>query len=466
MNKNCNICRTSPFLSPHSSPHSLVLPFLTTSPLTDISLAFILLPIWWLLGIEQFAWFLIFGLAAWKTLIRHRYRIRLQGPIVVLTVFIGIYLLSGFSIVEKFRLITFARTLSTYITALFVLIVLTHETQNKAQFFQIVDALLIAVGWASLIGLFAIVGIMRPEFRSSIGYLLPTTISQTDYGSRIAWRELGNVSWFAGLGVYFRVRSFFLYGTMYATALAMTLPLLLYRIRCTKKWKTRFFLFCLGIVLLVNLLFTTGRSAILALVIGLGYWSWITFGLSRRWSRLIVLLLVFTGILFTLGIIISLIQDYNLVQYVQLKIQTFLAARGSSTPDRLYVYQKTLEGWSKRPFLGWGTERDIPGFRYPAGSHSYFLGTLYKQGFVGLTVFTILFVSLWKETSLSRIKQCFHPYAKTFLQHGRWILVLYFINSTTDVLDLDATTMTIAWTIFALLVAVAVCRVQFHHNKK
>ena len=449
-------------LNSPSRRRSLSIPFLTTSPLADVFLAFVLLPLWWLLGIEQFVWFLIFGLAAWKTIIRHRFRVHLSGPLVILVVFIGIYLLSGFSIIEGFRLITFLRNLSMYVTALFVLIVLTHEIQSESQLFHVTDAVLLAVGWASLIGIFAIIGIARPEIRSVIGYFLPASISQTDYGSRIVWRELGSESWFAGLGTYFRVRSLFLYGTMYATSIAITCPLLFYRFNSVQSRKLKWLLLGLGALFLVNLAFTTGRSAIAAFMIGLGYWSWITFGLSRRWGRVVILLLTFIGVVIAFVLAISTLQSYDFVQYAQAKIQAFLAARGSSTADRFYVYQKTLEGWSKRPFLGWGTERDIPGFRYPAGSHSYFLGTLYKQGLVGLTVFVLLLWSLWRSTSPAKIKKCFHSDAKAILRYGRWILVIYTINSLTDVLDLDATTMAITWTVFSILLTAASCRVRFH----
>ena len=70
-------------------------------------------------------------------------------------------------------------------------------------------------------------------------------------------------------------------------------------------------------------------------------------------------------------------------------------------------------------------------------------------------VFLGVFFSLWKATSIPRLRYSANSTQKTlvkFLQFGRWTLVAALVNGLTDVLDLDATTMMFLWTIFALLI--------------
>src|SRR5690606_2353644 len=71
-------------------------------------------------------------------------------------------------------------------------------------------------------------------------------------------------------------------------------------------------------------------------------------------------------------------------------IESTVYARGSgSATSRTTIYVATVAGLMERPFLGWGTERDITtvdNFALPAGSHSYYLGFAYKHGLLGLAV--------------------------------------------------------------------------------
>ena len=99
--------------------------------------------------------------------------------------------------------------------------------------------------------------------------------------------------------------------------------------------------------------------------------------------------------------------------------------------------------------FGWGTERDMKGMTYPLGSHSYYLGTLYKQGILGLVLFLSLLFSIWKKINI-KVKE-YNKYT-WLLKYGQFVLFVYLINSFTDVLDLDATTMMFSWIIFSLLI--------------
>ena len=93
------------------------------------------------------------------------------------------------------------------------------------------------------------------------------------------------------------------------------------------------------------------------------------------------------------------------------------AARLATTRSlgpRAELYGETLRRWSERPILGWGTEidwlRDVPesgadvevsvdtreaaADSPPLGSHSQYLGILFKQGALGLVAFAAILVLL------------------------------------------------------------------------
>jgi O-antigen ligase len=169
--------------------------------------------------------------------------------------------------------------------------------------------------------------------------------------------------------------------------------------------------------------------------------------------RLLALLAIIGTILL---VFMSAYSTSNIFSLVSKLYEDVLFARGpGSFTDRSAVYVYTLQGALERPLLGWGTERDIPNFPYPAGSHSHYLGILYKQGFIGFLVFLATLFTLWKETSVPKLSRTATSVQRTlvkFLQFGRWTMVTALFNRASDVLDLDATTMMFLWTIFALLI--------------
>ena len=128
-------------------------------------------------------------------------------------------------------------------------------------------------------------------------------------------------------------------------------------------------------------------------------------------------------------------------------------ARGAGSVDaRSAVYRSTVSGFLERPLLGWGTERDIPGQRYPAGSHSTYLGVLYKHGLVGFVCLLGVLASGW--LAIRPAARLEGTAAYDLLRFGQWTYVAVLLNGFTDVLDLDATTLILIYSIFGTLIAV------------
>jgi O-antigen ligase len=131
-------------------------------------------------------------------------------------------------------------------------------------------------------------------------------------------------------------------------------------------------------------------------------------------------------------------------------------ARGpGSAAGRSAVYVATLDGWQDRPLLGWGTERDVPGVPYPAGSHSHYLGLLYQQGAVGLLLYLGAMGATWRATTPAG------P-AASLLRAGRWSFLVVALDAVASNPSLDATALALIWLTFALLLAAA----RLHHPER
>ena len=113
------------------------------------------------------------------------------------------------------------------------------------------------------------------------------------------------------------------------------------------------------------------------------------------------------------------------------------------------IYIQTFYSFLERPFFGWGTERDVKGLAYPLGSHSYYLGTLYKQGVVGFSLFIAIVILIWNKL---KVKVFIDNNFTRFLKYGQFLMLVYIMNSFTDVLDLEATTILFLWLILSLLI--------------
>tara|TARA_B100001758_G_C18411122_1_gene615763 strand:- start:2494 stop:3795 length:1302 start_codon:yes stop_codon:yes gene_type:complete len=398
-------------------------------------------PIWWFLGVEQFFWFISVSLVFIQFVIYSKFQFHLSIVSVLLLLFLFVYGISFFSIEEKVRYITYFRNLSTYITAFMLLTMLWNVVEKWHQIEKILNGIVFVMLFASVVGLLAFsFEIFRFQFKSLTGYFLPDFIAKTGYGSVIAIRNVGYYNWFLGINTYFRPSSFFLYSTMFSSTLAIVLPIAIL-LRDIHVGFRRWYYSIVVLIMILALIATTGRVAILAFFIG-----YILFRIISVRNIKIKSLIFLLGSTVILVLLFILERSGILYQIIDL----VLYSRGEgSTNTRIDIYIQTFNSFLERPFFGWGTERDVNGLAYPLGSHSYYLGTLYKQGIIGLTVFLLLFISIWK---CLKVRIFIDNNFTRFLKYGQFLMIVYFLNSFTDVLDLDATTMMFSWLIISLLI--------------
>ena len=412
--------------------------YLITNQLFYLILMF---PIWWFLGVEQFIWFFFVLLIFIQFCFLNKMKFYINSAILIFALFIVIYIISFFNIIESMRYITYFRNLSTYLTSFMILVIIWNIIDEWWQVEKLLKAIVIVMFLSSIIGVLAFsTDFFRFNFKSLMGYIMPSFISETDYGSVIANRNLGFFNWFIIFGEYFRISSFFLYSTMFSATLAFTLPIVLY-FRVTNQGFIKKFYTLIFCFMFLALLLTTGRVAIIAFLIG-----WILFKIISIKSIAIKGSIILISI-FIISTTIIILYYFGFIDPL---INLMIYSRGEGSANaRARIYIETFQGFFEKPIFGWGTERDMKGMTYPLGSHSYYLGTLYKQGILGLVLFLSLLFSIWKRINI-KVKE--YNKFTWLLKYGQFVLFVYLINSFTDVLDLDATTMMFSWIIFSLLI--------------
>ena len=400
----------------------------------------LLFPLWWVLGVEQFFWFFSISFIFLQFLLFSKFKFHINLVIFLFSIFLFVYGVSFFAINENMRYITYFRNISTYITSFMLLIITWNVIDKWVQIEKLLKAIVLIMTISSIIAIAAFFSEhFRFVFKSATGYLLPSFISDTGYGGVIANRNVGYLTWFFGLGDYFRPSSLFLYSTMFASTLAITLPVAMF-FRNISSGRTKMFYSFVITLLIVALIFTTGRVAILSFILAYIIFMFLKIR-SVAIKTLFILFLIFISFLFLFWLHDTGIL-YSIIDFV-------LHARGEgSVNTRGKIYVQTFNNFLERPFFGWGTERDIMGLAYPLGSHSYYLGTLYKQGVVGFSCFILIIYTLWHNTKIRNVEK---NHFNVFNSYGRVIILVFIFNSFTDVLDLDATTMMFIWILFSLL---------------
>jgi hypothetical protein len=418
------------------------LPWIETTPLTDLTLGLVCIPLWWVLGIEQMVWAPIGFIALAKVVTAQRGRLLVPPFALWSILFLMAHAASGLFIVEGMRVLTFGRNFGAYVGATLWVLVLVNTVHSLRDARKVLVGSAVAMTLAGFLGLLGIAGVWRGVFTSPIGLVLPDAITSTTYGGQIATRSTGGPAWFLGLGNYYRVNSFFLFPTMFATAIAVTLPIVLWLQRTGRRpYGRRAWLLCAAL-LLVNLPFTTGRIATGSLIAG-GAW----FFLMKHRKRSVVV----SASLVILAA--AVIVNRELSSLASTGVEAAAYARGLGSVDtRGQVYRSTIEGFFDRPLLGWGTERDVRDQRYPAGSHSTYLGVLYKHGVVGFACLLGVLASAWITTRPGGIPKDTPEHA--LLRFSQWTLVVVLLNGLTDAIDLDATTLVLIYVVVGTAVAV------------
>lgn len=427
------------------------------APIRTLGLWLLLWPLWWILGIEQFVPTLVAViLLAQLVLSKQVAPSGRRTVLVAFALFMVAQLLSALGIGNLRRLLTFARAFATWAGAAAVLTIATTVPRGSEDVHRLIWILAGLVAVASAVAVAALLG-FRPEgWVSPFARLLPETLERGGFLEQIAERSLGGVGYFRPLGRYYRVSSLFLWPLGNATAMAASLPLVATLTRRGKAWHRA----AAGLIVLlglVNLTFTTGRAAIAGLLAG-GIVAWAAYSRFRRiFWRLALVVLAIVVVLVLVDVATPggsfLIEGGSTILTEVVFARDRYEDAGSAVV-RSETWEVTIRDWTKRPILGWGTARDMPGLALPAGTHSTYLGILYKHGLVGLLAYLALLLALWRGTrpqGAAAAKAA--PWAQDLLIAGRWSMIAVLIDGLTSTPASDTMALLIIWIGFGTVLA-------------
>ncbi len=478
-------------------------PFVTTETSTDLALAFALLPFWWALGLNQLVWAPLALLIYLKrTMVEKKLDHVRLATLIVVGAFVASYLATtaawwvedpgffGHSLTFYYVELMYAAA------AVFLVLAADCAASSERERLRVVAGIGAMGLGACAVGALPYLG-LHPSYDAPVRFLLPEGLSSNEAGGAqiYGWsveRSLGNTACFFGYEV-FRPRSLFTYATLYAAALAMVAPLQLYLAHRARRAALRLLWGAGALLSVVGLLLTTSRTVaagliVAGLVAALGWAAWAFFARRANRARLLLGLLgaLCTGVAllaagpWAAGALASvagleecgrgreavaareslLVEDRDAASLLRAGV---VDARGGSLRDRLEVYRATLQRWPERPWLGFGTTRIDPEVRYPLGSHSMYLGTLFQRGAVGLAAL----LALLGYASYRLVRGLLRPGEhRPFLAFVAVSLLAGSMAGLANIFDLDASVQVLFWTLMGLAIGASYAAVAAGGEKE
>ena len=211
----------------------------------------------------------------------------------------------------------------------------------------------------------------------------------------------------------------------------LSIPILLIS-NCNKKIRiAKYVAVILGLICVVNSHSRIGLVAGIISVSAIFFYEYIIKKMKGKAESLIYLFVF-------LSVLVVLFFYYDKLYSV---IDNLLNGRKGSNNARFTIYEMSLNKmFSENPIIGIGIKYMITRFSYPLpyGSHSTYIGILYKTGIVGAAFFTCGFISViknihvkWKDTSkhfsiLCCILSYFIFLVFADIDGINWVLILAF----------------------------------------
>ena len=431
------------------------IPFITTNLITDIQLSFLLLPFWWVIGIEQFIWpvltlIMTIKLFLYKSKQKQNNKITLSLIHILIIVFLGLFIISGFFIVESYRYISFIRNFVVYLSAFLIFFITTSIVKDKKDILKIIKSLVLLIFFVSLLGIFAQFNILNVHYKSPMQFIFPEFIKNTRMGQHIISRSFHINQWFHLIKRWIRRPGVFFYNANYlAAALLILIPLNILLLKHSKSRNKNFWYFSL-VISLICFILTLSRGAFAGLLMGIPFFLFLKM-FSKRKHRNNYFLPVTVNCVVIFIVLISILFQSTIVQLSS----RYLHARDPS--DRIKIYTDTLNSWKESPFFGWGAQRDIEAKYQPTGyhsmgSHSTYLGILYQHGIFALIIYLLIIFYLFKKI-FNLVKTESSPFLKNFGICAGLALFMNLIHSAVTGMDLDVTTFHLIWLNWGFIIA-------------
>lgn len=438
---------------PVSPPRSLLfkIPFVTTSLITDIILYFVLLPIWWILGVTQFLGPVLMIFLFIKLLLRHsRLKTPLRIPYLLTSGFILLMismLLSGLHIRESYWIPVFFRNFILYVSAFCLFLIVFNSCRTKENTSRLIMGLTILSLAASVVGIMVLTGILPLQITATapVSRLLPDSIAQSGFFEKVIHPDFGDYKNILGWKLK-RLSSIFISPNSLAAFLIMVLPLQFFLWKYSTP-RQRILLSAsipLGFVCLIS---TFSRGAAAALPMGFLFFLFLKF--KGKQSLRKKMTVAIAGGLFVLAILGTLISGSRFVTDI----------KPQSDVTRMLILQKSIESLRESPVFGWGTQRnmqvvDLDPEIKPLGSHSTYLAYLYRYGLSGLLIFTFLYAVVFIQAVRWPARRGLSPYQTDLGLFAGWAFVNNAIQSLVTVMDYDVSILFLIWLIWGLLITI------------
>jgi O-antigen ligase len=303
--------------------------------------------------------------------------------------------------------------------------------------------------FASVIALLVLANLfpLKSVFVAPISRILPEGIRSSEYFSSILNPVFGDIIQVLGIRMK-RVSSLFPFPNIFAAVLIMVIPyqVLLYK---TSLGIKKIVLFLTLPLLVIALIWTFSRGAILALIISL-FLLILHYSLIKRSLKRITILasLVVIVCLFVLFVFSYSNTIINEVNPMSMQIRTF-------------IFEKSIESWKESPLFGWGTQRNIevvggmpdsPQSTVPAlGTHSHYLSLLYRYGLVGLSLFLLIYWLIFREIYKPLHTQEKDPFWVFLLMYCGWAFAANMIHAVFIEMDFDVVLFFMIWLNWSLI---------------
>lgn len=424
-------------------PRVMLWPF--TSPLTDVRLYFLLLPLFWVAGIEQMVP-LFWGWWAFLKLTLSRRKIRVPIPARIAALFLMWQWVSSTSIDASTDWLVFIKNFLSYSAGILFFLLIVNTVRTQKDFNRMLFCVIVFSAVVSFVGLGFVIGILPATFQSPGRQLIPSFLKRSSFvQSSVLWRTLGRNA-ILGQFAYRRVSSIFLYPAQAAQAYVLVIPLQVFLVKKLRGWRRLTLLFLLILSVVVFILTTTRTtilllppSAIIVLLIR-------NLTLCRHPLERIPFL--FAALVIAIGVV-SL---FLLLGGLNFLSEFFVESRANSFAGRMRIYQITFDSWKQHPLIGWGTQREVPdsSVRLPMGTHSEYFGFLYRYGLIGLLLHWGVYATVWLRLLHLLSAERRKGNRRAFLTSSATGLLAFNLNGVAHGLDWDVTIPLLLWTMIGL----------------
>lgn len=397
-----------------------------------------LLPVFWAVGADQFFVPILVLLLFIKRLLIKGFVFKKDVTMTAFGLWLFFIVVSTLMIDESYRYVTWIRNFSTSLSGV-CMAYLVCESHTDIQ--KIKTLLFVITGYAIACSLAGFVGVLGVDvsFMSPVGRVLG--VGNYSYLYDIFYKTIvqSEALWFAE--GFVRPRGLLLYSNLLSGVVLVGAVAKLYALTGGAKlrpmWKLVLilFLFSDGVVVVSSL----SRSAWIGLAASmLTLVVFVRIGAAARFS---VVILVIVGAMLSAAFDVEGIVTKRFVE------------KGHSNQERMLNYVMIKDSVLSAPenfLFGFGTQRDVSEMDIPLGSHSTYLGILFKYGFIGLFCYVAGLVTLLERLRRSVKKD------KQNRMLGAIIMVCLVqlaVQGLFIEIDVDAIYMMIWWTIVGLALA-------------